>query len=101
VVRPPGFEPGIASLEGFVDVISLNWRQNRLHLLEYLKSKRYNVNYTQSILSHLERFVNVINRPSDIFKIFSNLTQGQQHNLNRALRVLSTFMKLKAFLKVT
>ena len=92
-MRSPGFEPGIASLEGYAS--KLNWRLDRAEFTVYLDSKRYNKHYRNSILSHLDRYVNVIVEPMDLVRSYASLTDGQLHNLNRALSVLLKFYELK------
>jgi intergrase/recombinase len=47
------------------------------------------------ILSYLDRYVKVIRQPMDIVRTCVNLTDGQKHNLNRALGALFRFYELK------
>ena len=91
--------PGSPAPQAQFKSLSLNWRENKEDFLEYLKSKGYNVRYVKCILSYLSRFVGIIREPQDIMKIFSPLTLGQQHNLNRALRVLFNFYEVKGVSK--
>ena len=76
--------------------LSLNWREFKAEFVKYLQSKHYNPLYFKAIISNLERHVkSPIRRPMDIIAIYSNLSNGQQHNLNRALSALFKFYELK------
>ena len=75
--------------------LSLNWLQNKGEFLEYMQSKRYNVRYVQCILAYLDKNVRELREPMDIVRIFAKLSQGQQHNLNRAMRAFLNFQELK------
>ena len=76
---------------------SLNWVKDKADFLKYLQSKHYNENYAKSILSYLSRHVGIIREPMDIIRICSNLSNGQQHNLNRALSALIKFFEIKGY----
>jgi len=69
--------------EGFV----LSWPETRKLFLEYLEFKRYEPDNARNMISYLDRFVKQpIREPLDVMKMFSPLTAGQRHHLNRALR---------------
>ena len=93
MVRSPGFEPGIISLEG--QIPQLDCRRDKQGFLEYLDSKNYEKQYRRNILRHLELYIGIIREPMDIIRASSNLTDGQKHNLNRALSALLRFYELK------
>jgi len=93
VVRSPGFEPGIISLEG--RTTQLDWRRDKKEFQEYLDSKNYEKVYKSNILRKLEQYITVISEPMDIIRACSNLTDGQKHNLNRSLCALMRFYELK------
>jgi len=73
----------------------VNWLENKAEFVEYLQSKRYNERYVQGILSYLGKNVTELREPMDIIRIFAKLSQGQQHNLNRAMRAFLNFLELK------
>jgi len=87
LVRPPGFEPGSSA-----------WRDPKISffaLKEPFKVflSKYNPKTAFCVLSYLERFVGdrVICSPLDVMEIFRNLSPGQIHHLDRALRALLNF----------
>jgi intergrase/recombinase len=47
------------------------------------------------MLSNLDKYIVELGEPMDVVRIFAKLTQGQQHNLNRALRAFLNFAELK------
>jgi intergrase/recombinase len=68
---------------GFV----LSWPETRQMFLQYLEFKRYEPANARNMLNYLDRFVKKpIKAPMDVMKLFSPLTPGQRHHLNRALR---------------
>ena len=74
---------GGVSDEGFV----LSWPETRQMFLQYLEFKRYEPANARNMLNYLDRFVKQpINAPMDVMKLFSPLTAGQRHHLNRAMR---------------
>jgi intergrase/recombinase len=69
--------------EGFV----LSWPETRQMFLQYLEFKRYEPANARNMLNYLDRFVKQpIRAPMDVMRIFSPLTAGQRHHLNRAMR---------------
>jgi intergrase/recombinase len=65
----------------------LSWPETRSLFLEYLEFKRYEPHNARNMLNYLDRFVKKpITAPMDVMKIFSPLTAGQRHHLNRAMR---------------
>jgi len=69
--------------EGFV----LSWPETRQMFLQYLEFKRYEPANARNMLNYLDRFVKQpIKAPMDVMRIFSPLTAGQRHHLNRAMR---------------
>jgi intergrase/recombinase len=74
---------------------SIKWLENKAEFIKYLESKHYCSRYVECILSYLDKNVTELCEPMDIVSIFAKLTQGQQHNLNRAIRALLNFMELK------
>jgi intergrase/recombinase len=68
---------------GFV----LSWPETRSLFLEYSEFKRYEPHNARNMLNYLDRFVKKpITAPMDVMKLFSPLTAGQRHHLNRAMR---------------
>jgi intergrase/recombinase len=47
------------------------------------------------MLSNLDKYIAELREPMDVVRIFSKLSQGQQHNLIRALRCFLNFMEVK------
>ncbi|MCS7124863.1 MAG: integrase [Candidatus Bathyarchaeota archaeon] len=65
----------------------LSWPETRSLFLQYLEFKRYEPKNAQNMLNYLNRFVKTpIAAPVDVMRIFSPLTAGQRHHLNRAMR---------------
>jgi len=74
---------GGVSDEGFV----LNWPETRQIFLQYLEFKRYEPANARNMLNYLDRFVKEpLKEPLDVMRMFSPLTAGQRHHLNRAMR---------------
>jgi intergrase/recombinase len=69
--------------EGFV----LSWPETRQMFLQYLEFKRYEPANARNMLNYLDRFVKEpLKEPLDVMRMFSPLTAGQRHHLNRAMR---------------
>jgi len=67
---------------GFV----LSWPETRL-FVQYLQLKRYEPRNARNLLGYLDRLVKQpIRAPVNVMQLFSPLTTGQRHHLNRALR---------------
>ena len=65
----------------------LVWPETRELFLQYLEFKRYEPANARNMLSYLDRFVRApIAAPLDVMRIFSPLSVGQRHHLNRAMR---------------
>lgn len=64
----------------------MSWPGTREDFLEYIRFKKYDSENAVGMLSHLDRLVKVAETPMDIMRIFSDLSVGQQHHLNRAMR---------------
>jgi intergrase/recombinase len=74
---------GGVSGEGFV----LIWPETRQIFLQYLEFKRYEPANARNMLNYLDRFVKEpLKEPLDVMRMFSPLTAGQRHHLNRAMR---------------
>jgi intergrase/recombinase len=95
MVRSPGFEPGSSAWEADSKAQTLNWGRSKPEFTEYIRSKRFNARYERDILTNLDKYVVTIRSPMDVIRIFSKLTAGQAHNLNRALRNFLNFYELK------
>jgi hypothetical protein len=63
----------------------------------FLESSRFNSWYVKCMLNYLDKYVTVISGPMDVVRIFSRLTDGQQHNLSRGLRNLFNFLEAQGF----
>ncbi|MGC9095053.1 MAG: integrase [Candidatus Bathyarchaeia archaeon] len=65
----------------------LSWPKTRHMFLQYLEFKRYERRNARNMLSYLDRFVQKpLRTPMDVMRLFSPLSVGQRHHLNRALR---------------
>ena len=65
----------------------LSWSETRHLFLQYLEFKRYEPANARNMLNYLDRFVKEPMKESlDVMRVFSPLTAGQRHHLNRALR---------------
>ncbi|MEM3596532.1 MAG: integrase [Candidatus Bathyarchaeia archaeon] len=74
---------GGVSFEGFV----LSWPETRELFLQYVEFKRYEPANARNMINYLDRFVKTpIKEPLDVMRLFSPLTAGQRHHLNRAMR---------------
>jgi intergrase/recombinase len=74
---------GDVSGEGIV----LSWPETRQMFLQYLEFKRYEPANARNMLNYLDRFVKEpLKEPLDVMRMFSPLTAGQRHHLNRAMR---------------
>jgi len=62
--------------------------------LKFIESKHHSKAHEIALINNLDRYVTVIEKPMDIINIFSRLTVGQQHNLNRATRALFNLYEL-------
>jgi len=77
------FAAGGVSGEGFV----LSWPETRQIFLQFLEFKRYEPANARNMLNYLDRFVKEpLKEPLDVMRMFSPLTAGQRHHLNRAMR---------------
>ena len=95
-MRPPGFEPG-SPARGPKTGLSIIWADFRDDFIKYAKS-RYNLRNAQRLISYLDRYVrSPIKCPMDIVNLFSGLSNGQQHHLNRALRALFKFLEVMGY----
>ncbi len=66
----------------------LDFSRVRGDFLKFIESKHYSKAHEIALINNLDMYVTVIEKPMDIINIFSRLTVGQQHNLNRAIRAL-------------
>ncbi|MBS7636847.1 hypothetical protein KEJ37_05895 [Candidatus Bathyarchaeota archaeon] len=65
----------------------LSWPETKKLFLQYVEFKRYEPANAKTLISYLDRFVTQpIKEPLDVMRLFSPLTVGQRHHLNRALR---------------
>jgi intergrase/recombinase len=95
MVRSPGFEPGSSAWQACSS--SIDYRQVKAEFICYLQSRNFNRRYVKCILSYLDKYAVAISAPSDLLRMFSGLTVGQQHNLNRAIRNLFNFMQAQGY----
>jgi len=91
-----GFEPTTPSLGGSC-AFHISYPELRKDFVVWLESRGLNESYRKHMIRDLDRFVGVIKEPMDIARIFSPLTHGQKHNLNRALRALLNFLESQGF----
>jgi intergrase/recombinase len=69
----------------------MNWRQIRSDFVKWIQSKNYDREYTKRIVSELDKRVAAFTGPLDVSCVFTGLTPGQAHNLNRAVRAFFRF----------
>jgi len=97
LVRPPGFEPGLSAREASKAIV---WSEVRRGFLEFA-AERYAPHTIRNLISYLDRFVKKPIRDSrDVLGLFSGLSVGQQHHLNRALRALFNYLEILGWDKV-
>ena len=93
-----GFEPATPSLGGSLpNQYTINYAAIKEDFTIWLRSQGLNPSYRKHMIRDLDRFVTVITNPMDVVKIFSELSDGQKHNLNRALRALFNFLEAQGF----
>jgi len=94
-----GFEPSITSSAGLSPICPspIDYPGLRSGFVSFLESKRFDPRYREGMLSYLDRYVKTINGPMDILRLFSGLSGGQQHNLNRGVRNLFNFLGAQGF----
>jgi intergrase/recombinase len=97
----PGWKLGRPDENGLLKRKSLeiNYLAVRRDFISYIESRNLSCKYIQCILSYLDRYVTVISEPMDVVKAFHGLTDGQQHNLNRAIRNLFKYVEAQGFNK--
>jgi len=88
---PRGFEPRPPAPQAGANRFIIDYPSVKADFIEFLKSRRLDERYIQGILSYLDKYVKVIREASDVVRVFSGLTAGQQHHLNRAIRNLFNF----------
>ena len=98
LVRPPRFEPGSSAWQADPSLL-IDYPKIRDDFISFLGSKRFNPRYVNCMLSYLDKNVKVIRGPMDVLRIFSGLTDGQQHNLSRGIRNLFSFLEAQGFNK--
>ena len=77
--------------------LSIIWADFRDDFIKYAKS-RYNLRNARCLISYLDRYVrSPIKCPMDVVNLFSGLSNGQQHHLNRALRALFKFLEVMGY----
>jgi intergrase/recombinase len=75
-----------AGLRGEGEGFALSWPETRHLFLQYVEFKKYNPRNAKCMISYMDRFVREpIRAPLDVMKVFTGLSAGQSHNLNRAL----------------
>ncbi len=63
-----------------------------------MESKGYNPITAKTMVRYLDRYVTTaIQSPMDVIRLFSGLSIGQQHHLNRALRAFFNFLEITGF----
>ena len=96
LVRPPGFEPGSPAWQALAPVL---WNELRDGFREFA-ADRYAPQTAKGLINYLERFLKEpIQDPVDVLRLFSNLSVGQQHHLNRALRALFNYLEILGWSK--
>ncbi|KPV61951.1 MAG: hypothetical protein AOA65_2119 [Candidatus Bathyarchaeota archaeon BA1] len=82
-----------AGVEG--ESFVLSWSETRQLFLQYIEFKRYDPDNAKNMLGYLDRFVKEpLKAPMDVMKIFSPLTVGQRHHLNRAMRAWFKYLEI-------
>ena len=94
LVRPPGFEPGSSAWQADFYGYSVDWRSVREDFLEYAENYGYSRRTIRDFTSYLDRFVGgPVQTPFDVMRLFSGLSRGQAHHLDRALRALLNYYR--------
>jgi intergrase/recombinase len=75
----------------------IDYQKHRAGFLCFLESKKFTSRYPKDLVTYLDRYVEVIADPTDILKICSELTSGQQKNLSRGLRNLFNYLEIAGF----
>jgi intergrase/recombinase len=85
---------GVESIYSSSAGCPLNFAATQQGFIEYVRFKKYNLRTAKGMVSYLARFVREIRDARDIMRIFSELSDGQRHNLNRAIRAWFTYMQI-------
>jgi len=95
-VRPPGFEPGSSARKAQFGEYGpvLSWRATKNGFKEYVQYKKYNPLTAKSLISYLDKYVTEVGSPIDVMRLFKDLTVGQAHHLNRALRAWFNYLEI-------
>jgi intergrase/recombinase len=72
----------------------LRFADSKAELVKYVKFKRYHPRFARSMVRYLSRFVTEIRDARAVMAIFSPLTDGQRHNLNRAMRAWFNYLQI-------
>ncbi len=87
VEKPCEALSSLAGVEVLGGGFALSWPETRQMFLQYLEFKRYEERNAKTLLGYLDRHVKeCLRTPMDVMRIFSPLTAGQRHHLNRAMR---------------
>jgi intergrase/recombinase len=73
---------------------SLRFADSKAGFKEYVRYKKYQVRVAKSMVNYLNRYVGTVRDARDIMAIFSPLTDGQAHNLNRAMRAWFNYLQI-------
>ena len=77
--------------------LKIDYGALRSDFMEWAK-ERFDERYFKCMVSYLDRFVKEPIRGSmDIVRVFSGLSEGQKHNLNRGLRNLFNFLEAQGW----
>ncbi len=72
----------------------VNFAATRDGFIEYVQFKKYAPRTAKGMVSYLDRYVKKIQSARDIMRIFSGLTDGQRHQLIRAVRAWLNYMQI-------
>jgi intergrase/recombinase len=72
----------------------LSWPETKKGFLEYVRYKRYSEGHAKAMVSHMDRFVDVIRGPLDVMRVFAPLSRGQRHQLIRGMRAWFNYLEL-------
>ena len=71
----------------------LRFEDSKAGFIEYVEFRRYHPRVAKSMVNYLTRFVTEIQDATDIIRIFTPLTDGQRHNLNRSIRAWFNYLQ--------
>jgi intergrase/recombinase len=78
----------------YVTYAALDYKATRAGFLEYVQSKKYIARNARCMVQNLDRYVTKVSDARDIIHIFTPLTDGQRHNLIKAIRACLNYLQI-------